>query len=210
MHGRTGLGEEVSVDLLQRQAMKDNQQGADEINVNADVRPDDGQSRRGGRRYGGNYRRRDDDREKEHHHRDRNDRDFQKGNYNPENSTLVVVGVPHNLNSIGKLDEHFSKFGPVVNIEVIQREKKAYIKFSSHNDANKAFRSSEVWLFNFSIFTLLTRPSLETGSLKSSGPILKEQRPPLLPMRLTRATQPTPPVQLHPTWKLLLSPLQKK
>jgi RNA-binding protein 26 len=58
-------------------------------------------------------------------------------------TVICLLGVPHKDNSISKLDEHFNKFGTIVNIEVIQNEKKAKIKFSSHREAHNALKSPE-------------------------------------------------------------------
>jgi len=58
-------------------------------------------------------------------------------------TVICLLNVPHKDNSISKLDEHFNKFGPIVNIEVLQNEKKAKIKFSSHRDAHSALKSPE-------------------------------------------------------------------
>jgi len=43
---------------------------------------------------------------------------------NPNSSTVVIISIPHNLNNVGKLDEHFSKFGRIMNIQVEQSKKK--------------------------------------------------------------------------------------
>jgi hypothetical protein len=61
-----------------------------------------------------------------------------------ESTLLCVLNIPRDLNTIGKIDEHFSKFGPIVNIEILQNEKKARVKFSSHRDAVAAMKSPEV------------------------------------------------------------------
>jgi RNA-binding protein 26 len=58
-------------------------------------------------------------------------------------TVICLLNVPHKDNSISKLDEHFNKFGTIVNIEVIQNEKKAKIKFSSHREAHNALKSPE-------------------------------------------------------------------
>jgi hypothetical protein len=60
-------------------------------------------------------------------------------------TVLCLLNVPHNLNSIGKIDEHFSKFGPIVNIEILQNEKKSRIRFSAHRDALAAYKSPDVY-----------------------------------------------------------------
>lgn len=121
-NGRSNTMDEVAVDLLQRQAIKDKGQDAVDDDQNRD-------NRRGRRNF------RNEERELANN---------QKGNNTLQNTTLVVTSIPHNLNTIGKLDEHFGKFGSIVNIEVLQRDKRAKIKFSSHNDALKAWKSPDV------------------------------------------------------------------
>ena len=37
---------------------------------------------------------------------------------NYENTTLELRKIPHELNTIAKLNEHFSKFGNIVNLQV--------------------------------------------------------------------------------------------
>jgi hypothetical protein len=61
-----------------------------------------------------------------------------------DSTLLCILNIPRELNTISKIDEHFSKFGPVVNIEILQNEKKARVKFSSHRDAVSAMKSPEV------------------------------------------------------------------
>jgi hypothetical protein len=58
-------------------------------------------------------------------------------------TVICLLNVPHKDNSISKLDEHFNKFGTIVNIEVLQNEKKSKIKFSSHREAHNALKSPE-------------------------------------------------------------------
>lgn len=142
-HARSN-SDDVTVDLLQRQAMRDQGEaveGAPEVsgsfrgrlnetknrNDNRDREPRERRAPRGPR----------EPREPREFHNKNNQND-------PNNTTLVVTGIPHNVNTINHLNEHFSKFGPIVNIEILQTQKKANVKFSSHNDANKAFRSPEV------------------------------------------------------------------
>ena len=41
-----------------------------------------------------------------------------KSNFDPNNTTLELRKVPRELNNIAKLNEHFSKFGTIVNLQV--------------------------------------------------------------------------------------------
>lgn len=69
---------------------------------------------------------------------------------NPQNCSLELKKVPQGMNSITHLNNHFSKFGKIVNIQV-QYEgdpEAAIITFSSHAEANAAYRSTEAVLNN--------------------------------------------------------------
>ena len=41
--------------------------------------------------------------------------------FNTENTTLEIRKVPHNMNNIAKMNEHFSQFGTIVNLQVRKR-----------------------------------------------------------------------------------------
>ncbi len=43
-----------------------------------------------------------------------------KGGFTPDNCTLEMRKVPAQFNNIAKLNEHFSKFGTIVNLQVGQ------------------------------------------------------------------------------------------
>ncbi|CAG9815221.1 unnamed protein product [Phaedon cochleariae] len=69
---------------------------------------------------------------------------------NPQNCSLELKKVPTGLNSITHLNNHFSRFGKIVNIQV-QFEgdpEAAMVTFSSHAEANAAYRSTEAVLNN--------------------------------------------------------------
>ncbi|XP_030748092.1 RNA-binding protein 26 [Sitophilus oryzae] len=69
---------------------------------------------------------------------------------NPSNCSLELKKVPVGINSITHLNNHFAKFGKIVNIQV-QFEgdpEAALITFSSHAEANSAYRSTEAVLNN--------------------------------------------------------------
>lgn len=68
----------------------------------------------------------------------------------PGNCSLELKKVPVGMNSITHLNNHFSKFGKIVNIQV-QYEgdpEAALITFSTHAEANSAYRSTEAVLNN--------------------------------------------------------------
>ncbi|XP_023311914.1 zinc finger protein swm isoform X3 [Anoplophora glabripennis] len=69
---------------------------------------------------------------------------------NLQNCSLELKKVPQGVNSITHLNNHFSKFGKIVNIQV-QFEgdpEAAIITFSTHAEANAAYRSTEAVLNN--------------------------------------------------------------
>ncbi|XP_060533115.1 zinc finger protein swm [Cylas formicarius] len=69
---------------------------------------------------------------------------------NPANCSLELKKVPVGMNTITHLNNHFAKFGKIVNIQV-QYEgdaEAALITFSSHAEANAAYRSTEAVLNN--------------------------------------------------------------
>ncbi|GAB0090657.1 swm [Sergentomyia squamirostris] len=66
------------------------------------------------------------------------------------NCSLEIRKVPWGLNSIAHLNNHFSKFGKIVNIQISYDgdPEAAIITFSEHFEANVAYRSTEAVLNN--------------------------------------------------------------
>lgn len=69
---------------------------------------------------------------------------------NPTNCSLELKKVPSGLNNITHLNNHFAKFGKIVNIQVCYDgdPEAAIVTFSSHAEANAAYRSTEAVLNN--------------------------------------------------------------
>ncbi|KAL1500976.1 hypothetical protein ABEB36_006386 [Hypothenemus hampei] len=69
---------------------------------------------------------------------------------NTANCSLELKKIPVGLNTITHLNNHFSKFGKIVNIQVNYEgdSEAALITFSSHAEANSAYRSTEAVLNN--------------------------------------------------------------
>lgn len=67
-----------------------------------------------------------------------------------QNCSLEMRKVPRGLNSIFHLNNHFCKFGKIVNIQVSYEgdPEAATVTFSSHAEANVAYRSTEAVLNN--------------------------------------------------------------
>ncbi|XP_039241188.1 RNA-binding protein 27 isoform X4 [Pipra filicauda] len=96
------------------------------------------------------------------------------------NTKLEVRKIPPELNNITQLNEHFSKFGTIVNIQVAFQNdpEAALIQYLSNDEARKAISSTEAVLSNRFIRVLWHRES--------------EQQP-----TLQQQQQPTPPQALH-------------
>ncbi|XP_063809066.1 RNA-binding protein 26 isoform X2 [Pseudophryne corroboree] len=76
---------------------------------------------------------------------------FQKKvQFTNENTKLELRRIPPELNNISKLNEHFSKFGILVNLQVAYEgdPEGALIQFATHTDAKKAISSTEAVLNN--------------------------------------------------------------
>ncbi|KAM8975428.1 RNA-binding protein 26 isoform 2-T2 [Pelodytes ibericus] len=76
---------------------------------------------------------------------------FQKKvQYPHENTKLELRRIPPEMNNISKLNEHFSKFGTLVNLQVAYEgdPEGALIQFASHGEAKKAISSTEAVLNN--------------------------------------------------------------
>ncbi|NWX39712.1 RBM27 protein, partial [Steatornis caripensis] len=97
------------------------------------------------------------------------------------NTKLEVRKIPPELNNITQLNEHFSKFGTIVNIQVAFQNdpEAALIQYLTNDEARKAISSTEAVLNNRFIRVLWHRES--------------EQQPPLLQQQ----QQQTPAQALH-------------
>ncbi|XP_069746422.1 RNA-binding protein 26 isoform X2 [Narcine bancroftii] len=80
-----------------------------------------------------------------------NNQGFQKKpQYGIDNTKLELRKVPQELNNISKLNEHFSKFGTIVNLQVAYQGdlEGALIQFALHEEAKRAISSTEAVLNN--------------------------------------------------------------
>nr|XP_057945631.1 RNA-binding protein 26 isoform X2 [Doryrhamphus excisus] len=73
-----------------------------------------------------------------------------RGPFNSANTKLLVRQIPSDLNNISKLNEHFSKFGTIVNLQVAYQNdpEGALIQFASPAEAKRAIQSTEAVLNN--------------------------------------------------------------
>lgn len=83
------------------------------------------------------------------------------------NCSLELRKVPRGLNSIAHLNNHFCKFGKIVNIQVSYEgdPEAAIVTFSTHAEANVAYRSTEAVLNNRFIKVFWHTPSSNTNTV---------------------------------------------
>lgn len=81
------------------------------------------------------------------------------------NCSLELRKVPRGLNSIAHLNNHFCKFGKIVNIQVSYEgdPEAAIVTFSTHAEANVAYRSTEAVLNNRFIKVFWHTPGTNAG-----------------------------------------------
>ncbi|XP_010577079.1 RNA-binding protein 27 isoform X4 [Haliaeetus albicilla] len=89
------------------------------------------------------------------------------------NTKLEVRKIPPELNNITQLNEHFSKFGTIVNIQVAFQNdpEAALIQYLTNEEARKAISSTEAVLNNRFIRVLWHRES------EQQPPLLQQQQP---------------------------------
>ncbi|XP_069843984.1 RNA-binding protein 27-like [Dipodomys merriami] len=94
------------------------------------------------------------------------------------NTKLEVKKIPQELNNITKLNEHFSKFGTIVNIQVAFKgdPEAALIQYLTNEEARKAISSTEAVLNNRFIRVLWHRENNEQPALQSSAQLLLQQQ----------------------------------
>ncbi|XP_053154466.1 RNA-binding protein 27 isoform X2 [Hemicordylus capensis] len=117
---------------------------------------------------------------------------LKKNQYN--NTKLEVRKIPPELNNITQLNEHFSKFGTIVNIQVAFRNdpEAALIQYLTNDEARKAISSTQAVLNNRFIRVLWHRENSE--------------QQPLLQLQQQTTTQPPLPHQLHLQQQMLTQP----
>uniref|UniRef100_A0A670XWP4 RNA binding motif protein 27 n=1 Tax=Pseudonaja textilis TaxID=8673 RepID=A0A670XWP4_PSETE len=98
------------------------------------------------------------------------------------NTKLEVRKIPPELNNITQLNEHFSKFGTIVNIQVAFKNdpEAALIQYLTNDEARKAISSTEAVLNNRFIRVLWHRESNEQQLLQQQQP--SQPQPPQLLM----------------------------
>ncbi|XP_067116579.1 RNA-binding protein 26 isoform X1 [Osmerus mordax] len=79
-----------------------------------------------------------------------NHQGYQRRPFTSANAKLLVRQIPPVVNNISKLNEHFSKFGTIVNLQVAYQNdpEAALIQFSTNEEARRAITSTEAVLNN--------------------------------------------------------------
>ncbi|XP_025026318.1 RNA-binding protein 27 isoform X2 [Python bivittatus] len=117
------------------------------------------------------------------------------------NTKLEVRKIPPELNNITQLNEHFSKFGTIVNIQVAFKNdpEAALIQYLTNDEARKAISSTEAVLNNRFIRVLWHRESSEQQPLQQQP--LQQQ-----PLQQQPQQAPSPLHQLHVQPQILAQP----
>ncbi|XP_030360069.1 RNA-binding protein 27 isoform X3 [Strigops habroptila] len=115
------------------------------------------------------------------------------------NTKLEVRKIPPELNNITQLNEHFSKFGTIVNIQVAFQNdpEAALIQYLTNDEARKAISSTEAVLNNRFIRVLWHRESEQQPPQQQ-----QQQQTPQQPLHQQlhlqqQALTPTPAVTMH-------------
>jgi len=94
-------------------------------------------------------------------------------NMQQHNSSLELRKVPRGLNTIAHLNNHFAKFGKIVNIQVSYEgdPEAAIVTFSTHAEANVAYRSTEAVLNNrfIKVFWHNDSSGVDVGQMNQMG-----------------------------------------
>ncbi|XP_044310243.1 RNA-binding protein 27 isoform X1 [Varanus komodoensis] len=127
------------------------------------------------------------------------------------NTKLEVRKIPPELNNITQLNEHFSKFGTIVNIQVAFKNdpEAALIQYLTNDEARKAISSTEAVLNNRFIRVLWHRENSEQQPLQPSQQQQQQTPAPLhhqLHLQQQLLTQ-TPPVTAHSNMPKVTKPL---
>ncbi|OXB70527.1 UNVERIFIED_CONTAM: hypothetical protein H355_009692, partial [Colinus virginianus] len=131
---------------------------------------------------------------------------FQKKvQFGNENTKLELRKVPPELNNISKLNEHFSKFGNLVNLQVAYQgdPEGALIQFATHEEAKKAISSTEAVLNNRFIKVYWHRegstPQIQTTTQKVIQPLVQQPSLPVVKQSVKERLGPVPASNIEPT-----------
>ncbi|XP_034048982.1 RNA-binding protein 26 isoform X2 [Thalassophryne amazonica] len=104
--------------------------------------------------------------------------------FNSLNTKLLVRQIPPELNNISKLNDHFSKFGTIVNLQVAYRNdpEAAFVQFASPDEAKWAMQSTEAVLNNRFIKVLWFHEGEGDGKVQGKNQALSQQQSELQPV----------------------------
>ncbi|KAM4860028.1 RNA-binding protein 26 isoform 7-T11 [Thomomys bottae] len=130
---------------------------------------------------------------------------FQKKvQFGNENTKLELRKVPPELNNISKLNEHFSRFGTLVNLQVAYNgdPEGALIQFATYEEAKKAISSTEAVLNNRFIKVYWHREGstqqLQTTSPKVMQPLVQQPILPVVKQSVKERLGPVPSSTIEP------------
>ncbi|XP_066476992.1 RNA-binding protein 26 isoform X2 [Tiliqua scincoides] len=130
---------------------------------------------------------------------------FQKKvQFGNENTKLELRKVPPELNNISKLNEHFSKFGNLVNLQVAYQgdPEGALIQFATHEEAKKAISSTEAVLNNRFIKVYWHREGsaspMPTSVQKVIQPLAQQPILPVVKQSVKERLGPVPASNIEP------------
>ncbi|XP_075774950.1 RNA-binding protein 26 isoform X1 [Pelodiscus sinensis] len=131
---------------------------------------------------------------------------FQKKvQFGNENTKLELRKVPTELNNISKLNEHFSKFGNLVNLQVAYHgdPEGALIQFATHEEAKKAISSTEAVLNNRFIKVYWHRegsvPQMPSTMQKVIQPLVQQPSLPVVKQSVKERLGPVPVSNIEPS-----------
>ncbi|XP_013913525.1 PREDICTED: RNA-binding protein 26 [Thamnophis sirtalis] len=130
---------------------------------------------------------------------------FQKKmQFGNENTKLELRRIPPELNNISKLNEHFCKFGNLVNLQVAYQgdPEGALIQFATHEEAKKAISSTEAVLNNRFIKVYWHRegstPPITTSVPKVIQPLVQQPILPVVKQSVKERLGPVPISNIEP------------
>ncbi|KAL5011442.1 hypothetical protein ScPMuIL_009993 [Solemya velum] len=129
---------------------------------------------------------------------------YRRGGMNNTNATLEVKNIPHEMNNIAKINEHFQKFGTLTNIKVCYNDHPdcALISFSHNSEAYAAYSCSEP-VFNNRFVKVYWHNAEQKNQNSDSSPGPTSGNEDNRPSIMSRLGQP-PPV-IPPANKLQLN-----
>jgi hypothetical protein len=116
----------------------------------------------------------------------------------PNSTTLMITNIPAELNNIEKLNSHFKNFGTVINIQVRPAQERAFIQFSTQQEAEKALTSPEAVLGNRFIRVFWSnkkprQPTTTTTTTDKPQPPMQSKEREKKEFEISKASKALPP-----------------